>query len=129
MVPRIYLLGGYQTDFARHWTREGLELADLCGEAVRGALEETDLSPGEIDCGHVGNFIGELLCGQGHLGGLFIEADPAFAAVRDRIDGLVCADRLAGRAAQQVDEFVRGVVRPILKREAAALGIDTSLNV
>ena len=58
-----------------------------------------------------------------------LKADDAFAAVRRRIDDLARPDRLAGRAAQQVDEFLRSVVRPILKREAAALGLDSKLSV
>ena len=58
-----------------------------------------------------------------------LKADEAFAAVRDGIDDLVRADRLAGRAPQQVDEFLRSIVRPILKREAALLGIDSRLAV
>ena len=58
-----------------------------------------------------------------------LKADAAFAAVHDRIDDLICADRLIGRAPQQVDEFLRRVVRPILRREAEQLGIDSSLNV
>ena len=55
--------------------------------------------------------------------------EPAFAAVRGRIDELACADRLAGRAPQQVDEFLRRVVGPILRREGGQLGIDSSLTV
>ena len=58
-----------------------------------------------------------------------LKADDAFAAVRDRIDDLVRADRLAGRAPQRVDEFLRSVVQPILKRESALLGIDSRLTV
>ena len=58
-----------------------------------------------------------------------LRGDPAFAAVSGRIDELLRADRLAGRAAQQVDEFLRSVVKPILKREAELLGIDSRLTV
>jgi len=58
-----------------------------------------------------------------------LRADEAFAAVRDRIDELMDPDRLAGRASRQVAEFLRSVVRPILRRDAALLGIDSSLDV
>ena len=30
----VYVLGGYQTDFARTWAREGRTLADLIGEGA-----------------------------------------------------------------------------------------------
>jgi adenylosuccinate lyase len=58
-----------------------------------------------------------------------LKADPAFAAVRDRIDDLMRPERLCGRAPQQVDGFLRSVVRPILRREAALLGADNRLAV
>ena len=58
-----------------------------------------------------------------------LRGDDAFAAVRDRIDELMDPDRLAGRAPRQVAEFLRSVVRPILRRDAGLLGIDSSLNV
>ena len=58
-----------------------------------------------------------------------LKSDDAFAAVRDRIDELMCPDHLAGRASQQVGEFLRSAVKPILRREAEHLGIDSTLNV
>jgi len=40
----VWILGGYQTDFARNWTREGRDFADLTSEVVEGALED-ELTP------------------------------------------------------------------------------------
>ena len=57
-----------------------------------------------------------------------LKADDAFAAVRDRMDDLASGERLAGRAPQQVDEFLRRVVQPILTREAGLLGIESKLT-
>ncbi|MBM4037406.1 MAG: adenylosuccinate lyase [Planctomycetes bacterium] len=57
-----------------------------------------------------------------------LEVDEAFAAVRSRIADLAGGERLAGRAPQQVDEFLRRVVQPILKREAKLLGIESKLS-
>ncbi|MBM4036214.1 MAG: adenylosuccinate lyase [Planctomycetes bacterium] len=57
-----------------------------------------------------------------------LKADDAFAAVRGRIDALADGQALAGRAPQQVDEFLRGVVQPILKRESKLLGIESRLT-
>lgn len=81
MSPNVFVLGGYQTDFARKWSREGLGIADVITQAAQGALDAAAVDPGEIEVGHVGNFIGELLNDQGHLGGLLVEADPAFAGL------------------------------------------------
>ena len=37
--PEVYVLGGYQTDFARNWTKENKHFSALMREGVRGALE------------------------------------------------------------------------------------------
>ena len=57
-----------------------------------------------------------------------LKSDDAFAAVRERIDDFVRPERLAGRAPQQTDEFLRRVVQPILKREARLLGVESKLT-
>lgn len=73
---RIYILGGTQTDFARKWSREGLDLFDLFSKTLHLGLEDVGLDAEEIETCHVGNFAGELLSGQGHLGGFFAQAHP-----------------------------------------------------
>ena len=60
MTRPVYILGGYQTDFARNWTKEGKHIAAMIREAVAGALEATGVEPREIEVGHVGNFAAEL---------------------------------------------------------------------
>lgn len=77
MATQVYVLGGEQTDFARNWYREGLEVFDLFADTVRRALERCQLAPNEIDVGHVGNFVGDLFTGQAQLGGFFGHVDPA----------------------------------------------------
>ena len=37
----VYVLGGYQSDFARNWAREGLSIGDGFVETVRAGLETT----------------------------------------------------------------------------------------
>jgi len=74
----IYLLGGHQTDFARAWSREGLDISDIMGEAITGALAACRLEPGEIDAIHVGNAFGELYRGQGHLAAMVAQVAPEF---------------------------------------------------
>ncbi len=66
----VWLLGGYQTDFARNYTREGLDFADLTGDVVRGTLASARLSAADVAVVHVGNAFGELFAGQGHLGAM-----------------------------------------------------------
>ncbi|MBP7998572.1 MAG: acetyl-CoA acetyltransferase [Chloroflexi bacterium] len=73
----VYILGGQQTDFAQKWGAEGL--FPLLQTSVRGALEATQIEAQEIDVAHVGNFVAELFCGQGQLGGMFASIDPALA--------------------------------------------------
>jgi len=58
-----------------------------------------------------------------------LKADPAFAAVRNSIDSLTRPEKLAGRAPKQVDEFLRTIVQPILRRESGLLGVESRLKV
>lgn len=81
MAAPIYVLGGTQTDFARHFTREGKGLPELIRETAQGALADAGVEAREIEVGHVGNFVGELLSGQGQLGGLLVEADPGLVGL------------------------------------------------
>ncbi len=77
MTPApVFVLGGHQTDFARNWTREGLELADLVGETVQGTLADAAVEATDVDVVHVANFAAERYQGQGHLGGFPAEVEP-----------------------------------------------------
>ena len=75
----IGIAGGYQTDFARNWTREGLETADIVAETVAGTLEAAQTKPEDIDVIHVGNAFGQLFTGQGHLGAMPATVEPLLA--------------------------------------------------
>ena len=81
MTAPVYILGGFQTDFARNWTKEGKHIAAMNRESVEGALAATDVSPRDIGVGHVGNFAAELYAMQGHLGAFLVDVDPAFAGL------------------------------------------------
>ena len=74
----IHLIGGYQTDFARVWSREGLDYTDMMREAIDGALASCLLEPDDIDAIHVGNAFGELYRGQGHLAAMVAQVKPEF---------------------------------------------------
>ena len=80
-MKEVYVLGGAQTDFARNWSREGASLFDMMTEVVEQGLQATNLSAQDIQAAHVGNFVSELFCDQGQLGGFF-------SAIRPEFDGL-----------------------------------------
>ena len=48
MTQPVYILGGFQTDFARNWTKEGKHISAMIREAVLGGLAATGVSPREI---------------------------------------------------------------------------------
>lgn len=75
----FFVLGGHQTDFARNWATEGTTVFSAMEEAVLGALEDAAVDPAEVDAIEVGNFVGELFTGQGHLGGLAASIHPDLA--------------------------------------------------
>lgn len=87
----VYVLGGYQTDFARNWTKENKHFSALMRESVRGALEACQIAPEEVESAHVGNFAAELYCMQGHLGAFFTEVDPAFSGLPTGRHEAACA--------------------------------------
>ena len=76
MSEPIYILGGYQTDFARVWSREGLDISDMIREASLGALAESGIEPSHIDSIHVGNAFAEAQRQQGHLGAMVSQVVP-----------------------------------------------------
>ena len=87
----IFVLGGAQTDFLRNWTREGSTIADLIAEPVHSALANSDIGAADVQVAHVGNFASEIYCGQGHLGGLLVESDPAFSGLPTSRHEAACA--------------------------------------
>lgn len=123
MATPIYVLGGWQSDFARNWARAGEELADGIRAALSCGLEATGLDARELETVHVGNFAGELFCGQGHLGGLVAAALPELAGVPAMRHEAACASgSLAVLAAAAELEAGRYGL-------AAVLGIEQMRNV
>jgi acetyl-CoA C-acetyltransferase len=66
----VWILGGYQSDFARNLTREGVDFADLTAEIVRSTLHAAKIDAAGVDVVHVGNAFGEMFAAQGHLGAM-----------------------------------------------------------
>ena len=91
MAADVYVLGGYQTDFGRNWTKENKHFSALMREGVHGALEATGIAPEEVESAHVGNFAAELYCMQGHLGAFFTDVHPAFSGLPTGRHEAACA--------------------------------------
>ena len=91
MAAPVYILGGYQTDFARNWKKENKHIVAMIREAVEGGLEATGIDPRDIQVGHVGNFAAELYAMQGHLGAFLVDVDPAFSGLPTARHEAACA--------------------------------------
>jgi acetyl-CoA C-acetyltransferase len=87
----VYVLGGWQSDFSRVWSREGRDIGDAFVEAVGEGLAATLLDARDVDTGHVGNFTAELFAHQGLLGGFFGLVDPAFDGLPTARHEAACA--------------------------------------
>ncbi|MGN6335954.1 acetyl-CoA acetyltransferase, partial [Mycobacterium sp.] len=66
----VWILGGYQSDFARNLTREGRDFAALTAEVVDATLTAAAVDAAAIGVVHVGNAFGEMFARQGHLGAM-----------------------------------------------------------
>ncbi|MGK0291105.1 MAG: acetyl-CoA C-acetyltransferase [bacterium] len=90
-MTKIYVLGGYQTDFARNWSKENKHLMALYQESVDGAMAAVNIPPEDVEVAHVGNFAAELYCMQGHLGAFFVNVHPAFRGIPTGRHEAACA--------------------------------------
>jgi len=72
----VRIAGSYQSDFARNYAREGLEISDMVAEAVEGTLASAGLEPEDVESIHVGNAFGQLFTGQGQLGAMPATVEP-----------------------------------------------------
>ncbi|MCV7430653.1 acetyl-CoA acetyltransferase [Mycolicibacterium bacteremicum] len=70
MAANVWILGGYQSDFARNVHREGGDLASLTAEVVRETLAAAATRAADIGVVHLANAFGELFAHQGHLGAM-----------------------------------------------------------
>ena len=119
----VYILGGWQSDFSRNWSREGMEISDAFAECVLKGLEATGLEPRDVECGHVGNFVAELFASQGILGGFFGLVHPDFDGMPTaRHEGACASGSLAILAAAAEIEAGRYDL-------ACVLGIEQMRNV
>ncbi|MGE2729772.1 acetyl-CoA acetyltransferase [Mycolicibacterium vaccae] len=66
----VWILGGWQSDFARNLTREGADFAAVTAETVTATLDASRITAADIEVVHVANAFGELFANQGHLGAM-----------------------------------------------------------
>ncbi len=58
-----------------------------------------------------------------------IAADPAFGLTIDEINAVMKPENFVGRAPQQVEDFLEGVVKPALEKNRELLGVEVEINV
>ncbi len=49
MSAPVYILGGYQSDFAKSWARQGQDISDMVQEATQGVLANAGLDTSAIE--------------------------------------------------------------------------------
>jgi acetyl-CoA C-acetyltransferase len=86
-----WVIGGYQSDFARNRHREGTGFAELFEETVQGTLDAAGVAPSDIEVIHVGNAFGQLFTGQGQLGGMPATVEPELWGVPAMRHEAACA--------------------------------------
>ncbi|MEN9868446.1 MAG: hypothetical protein RL748_4036 [Pseudomonadota bacterium] len=87
----VYIIGGYQTDFARNFAREGKDIAHIMQESAAGVLQACALLPGQIESIHIGNAFGELFNQQSHLGAMLATLDERFWGIPAARHEAACA--------------------------------------
>lgn len=90
-MTNVYILGGAQTDFARNWHREGLDIYAMFREVLEAAVADAAVEPAQIEVGHVGNFVSDLFCRQGLLGGFFAQVYPELSGIPTSRHEAACA--------------------------------------
>ncbi|KAA1248413.1 thiolase domain-containing protein [Mycobacterium simiae] len=66
----VWILGGYQSDFARNLAKESRDFADLTTEVVTSTLTVARVEAAAIGVVHVANAFGEMFASQAHLGAM-----------------------------------------------------------
>ncbi len=66
----VWILGGAQTDFSKNYSKQQQTIGDVLAGGFGLAVDQCNVDLSDLDSIHIGNFVGELFTGQGHLGGL-----------------------------------------------------------
>jgi len=91
MKKNVFILGGFQSDFAQDWAQKENSIFELFASTLNQALETTGIDPKEVERGHVGNASGDMLTGFAQMGGFFGMADPRFAGMPASRHEAACA--------------------------------------
>jgi acetyl-CoA C-acetyltransferase len=87
----VWILGGYQSDFARNLAREGTDVAGLFAEVVPATLHAARTDARDVEVIHVGNAFGQLFTGQGHLGAMPATVEPRLSGLPASRHEAACA--------------------------------------
>jgi acetyl-CoA C-acetyltransferase len=87
----VWIIGGYQSDFARNLTKESLEISDLVKETMTGTLAAAGISASRVEVIHVANAMGEFYVKQGHLGSMAASVVPSLSGVPATRHEAACA--------------------------------------
>jgi len=90
-MSTVYILGGYQSDFAKVWSRHGQDIADIVQETTQQTLQACALDAADVQSIHVGNAFGELQRQQAHLGAMVSQVVPALWGVPAMRHEAACA--------------------------------------
>jgi acetyl-CoA C-acetyltransferase len=91
MQQPVWIIGGYQSDFARNFSKESLEIGDLVKETATGTLTAAGISTAQVEVIHVANAMGELYVNQGHLGSMVASVVPDLSGVPATRHEAACA--------------------------------------
>ena len=58
-----------------------------------------------------------------------IADDPAFGLTLEEINAVMKPENFVGRAPQQVEDFLKDYVEPVLEKNKDLLGIEVEINV
>ena len=58
-----------------------------------------------------------------------IAGDPAFGLTLEEINAVMKPENFVGRAPQQVEDFLKDYVEPVLEKNKDLLGIEVEINV
>jgi acetyl-CoA C-acetyltransferase len=87
----VWIIGGYQSDFARNFTKESLEISDLVAETANATLVYAGISTAQVEVIHVANAMGEFYVKQGHLGSMVASVVPDLAGIPATRHEAACA--------------------------------------
>lgn len=88
---KVYILGGAQTDFSINWCRKELGIGEIMASSFERAIATVQIDITDIESIHIGNFVGTLFCGQGQLGGVFIQHFPILSGIPSARHEAACA--------------------------------------